>query len=323
MNLEKRLRDRFSMASEALPGRPLDWTETYDRARRGRSIYVAAVAFATALLLIAGGFATLTVLTAPERDPAPLPPAQTEPARPTPSPSPTEESQEMEASHDEPYRAVDGFIQAAAEADAETMWSLMTEPSRAVYDHEFERFREALSPIEEGWGSWAAAKDVTRHWQVVVSSGDGAMGVVTLMGSRAPEGHEEPYSAAAIPVRVAGDGEARVELFVGEGAIEFVTPRDPNIKQPPTLDVLTTERPSFEALVPAASNEVEIVAAPVADEPAVSFSGSADLEDLAGGRARALWSPDERFFGAEWFLTVLAIYEDGSMQAQSVRFAIE
>lgn len=323
MNLEDRFREHFTKASEALPGRPLDWTETSARARRARNLYLAAVAFGTAVVLAAGGFGTWAALNARDGGSAPLPPAESAP--PAPSPTPADEPEPgVDVSFEGPFRAVDDFIEAAAAGEPETMWGLMTDASRAAYDDDFERFREsALSAIAEGWGSWAAGENVDMHWQVLVSSGDGVMGVVTLMGSRAPEGHEEPFAAAAVPVRVDPEGDARVELFVSEGVIEFVTPRDPSAAQPPALDVVTTVTPTFEALVPRGAGEVAMVAAPVPDEPAVTFSGQVAMEDVGEGRARATWSPEEQLFAGEWFLTVVVIYQDGSMQAHSARFTIE
>lgn len=329
MTFERTLQDRFSAASDVLPGRPLDWTETFARARRRRRMHNAVVVFASAVVLGLGGTVIVAVIDSRDRAPEPFRPAQTEsPAPPTPtpaSPTPTEEPEPgVDSSFERPFRAVDDFIDAAAAGDPEKMWALMTIPSRAVYDDDFERFREfALSEVAEGWGSWAAAEDLTKHWQVVASSGDGVMGVVTLMGSRAPEGHEEPFASAAIPVRVDSRGDARVELFVSRGTIDFATPRDLRMGQPPALDTIATDRPSFEAVVPATPSEVDMVAAPVPDEPVVSAFGMADIEDAGKGRARAVWSPEERLFAGEWFLTVLAIYEDGSMQADSVRFTID
>jgi len=325
MNFEDTLRDRLSQASEALPDHPLDWGEVHARARRGRTIYLAAVAFGTAVILVAGGFGAWVALQGRDGGTVPVPPASTGSPSPEPSGSPSDEpAPEEPVSFEEPFRSVETFIQAAAEGDPETMWQEMTDFSKAVYEDDFQRFREsALSEIAEGWGSWAAAENVTRHWQVIASSGDGTMGVVTLMGSRAPEGNEEPYAAAAVPVRVDSEGEAKVEPFVTEGVIEFVVPRDLTIEQPPALDTLTTDQPSFNVVVPGASIEVDMVAAPVPDEPAVSMSGEANIEDAADDLVRAVWSPEGRLFSGEWFLTVVAIYEDGSMQAGSLRFAIE
>lgn len=328
MTFEHRLRDRFSAASESLPGRALDWSETYARARRGRRVYLATVASGTAVVLAVGAFGARAMLDGSDGNTEPIPPAHTgPPPQPTqsPTPSPTKEPEPgVDASYEAPFQAVDDFIQAAAKGDPETVWSLLTEPSKAVYDHDFESFRDSeFSGIAEGWGSWAVATEVTRQWQVLSSSGDGIVGVVTLMGARAPEGHQEPYAAAALPVRVTREGGAKVEAFVTEGLIEFVTPRDLTSEQPPTLDALTTFRPAFEALVPGAAGSVDTVAAPVPDEPAVSISGVAKLQDAGGDRLRALWSPEERFFSGQWFLTVVATYEDGSLQAASVRFVIE
>ena len=325
MTFEHRFRDRFAKASEALPGRPLEWTETYARARRSRTVNLAAVAFGTAVVLAAGGFGTWAVLGARDDLPAPLPPAQTETQQPTPSPSPSDEpTPEEDVSFEEPFAAVDTFIRAAAGGDVEAMWAVMTDFSKAAYEDDIERFRDsALSEIAEGWGSWAAAENVTRHWHVIGSSGDGAMGVVTLMGTRAPEGHEQLYASAAIPVRVARDDNAKVELFVSRGVFEYHTPRDLTIEQPPALYTLTTVTPSFDVIMPGAPIEVDMVAAPVPDEPAVSLSGEANIEDAGRDQVRAVWSPEGRMFAGEWFLTVVAIYEDGSMQAQSARFTIE
>ncbi|MQA99891.1 MAG: hypothetical protein GEU78_06305 [Actinobacteria bacterium] len=324
MNLEDTLRDRFAQASEGLSGRPLDWAETHARARRGRTVYLAAVAFGTMVVLAAGGFAW-SMLEGRDGGGLPIPPASTESPSPTPSPSPSDElTGEQEVSYEAPYRAVENFIQAAAEGEPEAMWGEMTDFSKAAYDHDFQRFREsALSEIQEGWGSWASADDLGRHWQVIASSGDGVMGVVTLMGSRAPEGNEEPYASAAIPVRVDREGNAKVELFVTRGVFEYQIPRDRTVEQPPALDSLKERNTSFDVLVPAGSTQVSMVVAPVPDEPAFSASGEADLENAGEDQVRATWVHEGRLFGGEWFLTVVAVYENGSMQAQSLRFAIE
>lgn len=324
MSFEDRLSDRFFATSETLPGRPLDWAETYARARRGRTIYRAVVVCGTALVLAAGGFVARAMLERPGGGPAPLPPASSETPGPRSRPSPSDEPEAgNDVSYERPYRAVESFIQGAAEGDAEAMWAEMTDASQAVYDHDIERFREsAISAIQEGWGSWAAAVDLGMQWQVIASSGDGATGVVTLMGQRAPEGHEEPYASAAIPVRVDSDGDAKIELFVGRGIFEYRAPRDLTVDQPPAMDTLTT-RPSFEVFAPGSPTEVYMVVAPVPLEPAFSAYGKATVHDRDEDRVRAVWRPEERLFSGEWFLTVVAMYEDGSMQADSVRFTIE
>jgi hypothetical protein len=325
MNLEDTLRDRFSQASEGLSGRPLDWAETHARARRGRRIHLAAVAFGTTVVLAAGGFGAWGVLEGRDDGTVPISPASTESPSPTPSPSRSDEpTGEDQVSFEAPFRSVENFIQAAAEGDPEAMWKEMTESSKAAYDHDFQRFREsALSEIQEGWGSWASADDLGRHWQVIASSGDGTMGVVTLMGSRAAEGNEEPYASAAIPVRVDSEGNAKVEPFVTRGVFEYQVPRDLTVEQPPALDSLTAGRVSFKVLVPAGPSQVSMIVAPVPDEPAFSASGDAQIENVDEDQVRATWVPEERLFAGEWFLTVVAVYGDGSMQAQSLRFAIE
>ncbi len=293
--------------------------ERYIRAGRGRTTSLAAVALGTAAIL-AAGFGTWAFLESRNDLAAPVPPVET-----TRSPAPSDEpTPEENVSFEEPFAAVDAFVEAAAGGDVKAMWALMTDFSRAAYDDDFERFREsALSEIAEGWGSWAVAEDVTRHWQVIASSGDGVMGVVTVMGSRTPEGHEEPYAAAAIPVRVARNGDAQVELFVTRGLIEYFTPRDLTIERPPARDTLSTDKPTFKVIVPGAPIEVDMVVAPVPDEPAVTLFGEANIEDIAKDRVRALWSPEGRLFPGEWFLTVVAIYENGSMQAAAARFEIK
>lgn len=107
-----------------------------------------------------------------------------------------------------------------------------------------------------------------------------------------PEGHKEPYASAAIPVRVARDGDAQVELFVNRGLIEYFTPRDLTIERPPARDTLTTDKPTFKVVVPGAPIEVDMVVAPVPDEPAVTLFAEANIEDIAKDRVRALWSPE-------------------------------
>jgi hypothetical protein len=122
---------------------------------------------------------------------------------------------------------------------------------------------------------------------------------------------------------VARDGDAQVELFVNRGLIEYFTPRDLTIERPPARDTLTTDKPTFKVVVPGAPIEVNMVVAPVPDEPAVTLFAEANIEDIAKDRVRALWSPEGRLFPGEWFLTVVAIYENGSMQAAGARFEIE
>jgi hypothetical protein len=326
MNFEDRLRNRFATASEQVPGRPLDWAETYSRARRSRTIYRAALAFGTAVVVAAGGFGAWTVLEGRGDAPRPQPPASTETPEPEVSPTPSEEpTPEQDVSFEEPFRAVENFIQGAAEGDVQAMWAEMTDISKAIFGGDIERFRNypELSGIQEGWGSWAAAKGFDMHWRVIGSSGEETLGVVTLMGSRRPEGHKEPFASAAIPVRVDSDGVAKLELFVSNGIFELITPRDMRAEQPPALASVPARNPSFEVLVPGAPTDVHMVLAPVPREPPVSIYSKADVEEGDGDNVRALWTPEENLFSGEWFLTVVAVYGDGSMQADSVRFTIE
>ena len=75
--------------------------------------------------------------------------------------------------------------------------------------------------------------------------------------------------------------------------------------------------------MPGRPAKVFMVVAPVPDEPAFSAHGNANIEDGDKNHVRAVWRPKERLFPGEWFVTVAAVYLDGSMQADSVRFSIE
>lgn len=94
MNFEDRLRAQMQAAEKSAPGRPLDWDRTLERARRSRRRYVATVALAAAVTLVAAG-ASVVALTGgsgPDRGLPPVGPGVTESPDPegTTSPEPDE-----------------------------------------------------------------------------------------------------------------------------------------------------------------------------------------------------------------------------------------
>ncbi|MGH2789139.1 MAG: hypothetical protein ACRDJV_14740 [Actinomycetota bacterium] len=96
MSFEDRLRAQMRSAEGSVPGRPLEWEETMDRARRSRRRYIATVAFATGIVAVVAtaSVIALTGGSGPERGLAPVGPGPTESLEPEETPSPTPEPED-------------------------------------------------------------------------------------------------------------------------------------------------------------------------------------------------------------------------------------
>jgi hypothetical protein len=103
MNFEDRLRASMKSAGEATPGRPLEWDDTLNRARRSRRNYVAAMTVVAAAVAVAAATASVVALTGgagPDRGIPPAGPDATESPEPketttrgpSETPSPPEET---------------------------------------------------------------------------------------------------------------------------------------------------------------------------------------------------------------------------------------
>ena len=329
MSFEDRFQKTFDSASQGVPGAPLDWDETHARAKRGRRVYLASAAAATVLLVVVGTFAVRAMGDPEDPGPGPVAPAPSPSESTSPSPSPTDgptptptpPGDEM-VGFEEPFAAVQTFLDSTAHADPEAIWEILSPASKTIFGDDFDRFSTAMPELGEGWGSWASAEGLSMHWHQIGEQGDQTIGVVTLTGSRNPEGSPEPYAAAAVPIRITSEGEVQIEPFSVTEPFEFEAPSYEPTEHGAVLHPMAADA-AFEVLVPDGVEVVNMVVAPVPDEPAVTLSGVGDVGPGGKGRRRATWFPDGELFGGEWFVAVLAVLDDGAMQASSVRFLVE
>jgi hypothetical protein len=108
----------------------------------------------------------------------------------------------------EPGKILLAFVRAAGKGDAEAMWNLLSEPTRASIGPTFADFRGgAAQEFEAGLGSLAPSAKV-----ILSRSLRDDWSVAAVAGEREVEGEEEPeyyaYGAAMLPE----NGEPKLEL---------------------------------------------------------------------------------------------------------------
>lgn len=327
MSAENDLRRLLRAAGAAVPGAPLEWNATIVRARRARRFRMI-VAGAAAAALGAGAVVGAVALR-DNASPGPIPPAPPGPTTPTPTPTPRPSPSDAPSPSDgegvswaDALPSAERFVAAASRGDAAAMWKDLSRPAKAAFDDDFDSFSKFVDDgVAEGLGSWHTADDRGMHFEVLASSGDGALGVVTVFGHRVPEGTDEPFAIFSLPIRIDSGDNARIELWAAPlGDARFVVPED---LTPGAVAPVGSQRPTFEALVAGPAPDVYMIVAPVPDEPVAREVGLAETAPAAGGRTRATWRPEGKLFAAEWFVTVAVVDDAGTLRADSTRFVID
>ncbi|MFZ6005863.1 MAG: hypothetical protein ACOYXM_18215 [Actinomycetota bacterium] len=117
--------------------------------------------------------------------------------------------------------AVLAWVRALSQGDTSTAWDLMGSSSRAHFGSRsgYESEADAVAETYAGWAT-SAPEDVLVT--SLVSSGDGVVVVVTMVGAGS-SGDPQDKRAQAVPVRIV-DGVALLEPFAFAGEIEVVVP---------------------------------------------------------------------------------------------------
>lgn len=118
-------------------------------------------------------------------------------------------------------KAVLAWVAAVSEDDISTAWDLMGSASRAHFGSRSGYESEAAA-VAETYAGWATRAPEDVLVTTLVSSGDGVVVVVTMVGPGAP-GAPQQKRAQALPVRIV-DGVALLEPFAFAGEIEVVVP---------------------------------------------------------------------------------------------------
>lgn len=211
--------------------------------------------------------------------------------------------------------AVMAWVADLRAGDSEEAWAAMGATSQAHFGSQ-SAFEEQLSSLAAGYGGWADSDPEQVLITPVLTSDEGTLAVVTLVGTVTVEGEPQPR-ADAIPVRVL-DGKAQLEPFAGAGDLEMVVPEG----------VLDGEgQPSV-----AAGEELVVVVPSGAEAPVLRLDDGATvvcgltegtelstLEETPGQRCSYL--PTEGISSGEHTFTVAFLSADGTeISAQSLLF---
>jgi len=240
MSLDHRLRQQFLDAERQMPHSSVDWATTIARGKRER-MYRTALVAAAAVLFIGGGALSAQGLL--ESNPAPLPaPAGTLTEQPTPQESPTGDVSEGIDPTLARQSLLD-WVKALSLGDAPAAWDLMSQPSKEYYGSLSSFKTDAMPELTEGWGAWhSGASSPQTDVRVLASSGDGAIGVITIYGEVTKEGITE-YAANSVAFRISGD-VALIEPYSSKIEIQ---PIEPSFNEEYTDSTLPEE---FRAEVP-------------------------------------------------------------------------
>jgi hypothetical protein len=318
MNIESRMRERFEVAGEQIPGGRLSFQDTLARAQRGRRRYRFAVAIAgTAVAVgVAVGIASLT---GPE-SPSPLPPVNS----PTPSREPTPNRSIEELNDDglpvgfraeRVLRVIDRFLTSASASQAEAMWLLMSDEARARFEN-FDAFAEfAVQVNGETLGAWARVDDPEIAFYGIKLPGDETGIITTMFGEVTQEGQTKT-GFISIPVRM-GISDITVDAFtMGEFEATAV-----NGGRRRSLDLGRSIRvgpqTSYEVATDGRPTAARIDLVYEASEPALPvLPGVPELRYTETG-AVAEWGPEGVGVQGNFALVATFVAEDGAMEVQS------
>jgi hypothetical protein len=211
--------------------------------------------------------------------------------------------------------AVLSWVDDLGAGDGDEAWKAMGPSSQAHFGSQA-AFEHELTSLAEGYGAWAAAEPDDVLVTPVLSSDEGTIAVVTLVGTVEQEGTTQ-HRADAFPVRIVDD-EVVLEPFAFAGELEVVVPEDvPSDGARPPV-------PPGEELVIVVPSDAE---APVLrlDDGATVVCGDAegteltDLDDAPGQRCSYL--PTDGLSPGEHTLTVAFMGSDGtSISAAALLF---
>ena len=239
MNFEDRLRAQLRAADASLPPGRLSYEATLGKVRRDRRIHslvaVGAVAVIVAVASVSAGVIPWGARSV--RDPVGgPPPSTTQCPTPTPSsagstdsspsdppvPSPTQATpqmmteEEIRAERRDPLNRADAvvtdWLAHVESGEARPAWDLLSPSSQDVIGG-FEEFKSAMETLQGRYGPWAEPPNYVHDREVVASSGEGQLVVVTLAGGTGGPAGATSEQALAVPVFVPEEGPPLVHAF--------------------------------------------------------------------------------------------------------------
>jgi len=191
--------------------------------RRSNAVVVAVAAAAVVLVVLAGsslvseqGDGSLEVANASTGGSSPALNALVDDAHPASATPVTLSAAHEAASAD----AVAAWVDAVHEGDADAAWSAMGPASQDHFGSQA-AFEDQLADLDSGLGEWSEVNPTEVMVTPVLSSDDGTLAVVTLVG--ATDVDESSLEAHAFPVRIL-DGDVVLEPFAPAGELELVVP---------------------------------------------------------------------------------------------------
>lgn len=117
--------------------------------------------------------------------------------------------------------AVSAWVDALHTGDADAAWAAMGPASQDHFGSEA-AFQAELTAMDEDLGAWSEVEPDDVLVTPVLTTDDGTVAVVTLVGTTTVAGESE-HRAEAFPVRIV-DGEVVLEPFAVAGELELVVP---------------------------------------------------------------------------------------------------
>ena len=319
MSFDSRLQARMQAAAEQVPGERIEFGEALARAHRARRSYRFAVALAgTAVVagLVAAGWAL-----AGADGPKPLPPVDS--PTPTHSPSPTPSETYDDGLPDNfnfspVTRALDDFLVAAAESDAEAMWDLMSDEARARFD-DFAAFEEfAIEVNAETLGAWASATRTGMAFEGIELPTEETGILVTVFGEVTQEGSTR-NSHLIMPMRLSGSGRnATVEVdgFTQEQFEVTATVDGESSSVDPRRVTRVPSDAAFEARTQGMASAARINLVYEFDEPAMPLLPAPTHLEVTPDESFARWQSEGGTPG-NYALVVTFVAEGGAIEVQT------
>ncbi len=213
--------------------------------------------------------------------------------------------------------AVLAWVSALGDGDADAAWAALGDSSQAHFSSRAE-FEGMMTDLAEGYGAWSAAEPDEVLVTPVVSTDQGTIAVVTLMGTVEQEGTSQ-RRVDAFPVRLVR-GDVLLEPFASAGDLEVVVPELAAVDGPDPEPVGLEEELVF---VLPTSADAPVLRVDGGDTVVCGEAPGTDLHDLEGASGqRCSYLPEGGFGPGDHVVTVaFADGDAGAITARSLRFA--
>lgn len=309
MSFEDRLRQQFENAQRQMPTSSVDWATTIARAKKER-IYRTALLAAAVVLVAGGGILSAQGLLDSDTPSLPAPAGTLEQA-PTPQETSTESATEATLAGE---RVLE-WVRTLSEDNPAAAWAMMSAPAKDYFGSLESFKKDFMQAYVEGWASWHSATSRQVDTHVLVSSGDGALAVVTVYGEVTKEGPPS-YEADSVAVRISG-GQALVEPYSSKLEIQ---PIEPEFQETYTTSSLPEE---FTAEVPSDVAQVNFFVEGGQHDGRLASVDQMERQGSQPPNSIASVAVPEGLAPGPHFLTVAAVDQNGEVSVEVIPFTLE